>query len=234
MQAFREKVAVISGAAGRIGRALAEGCAREGMQIVLADTEEQVLFNMCRELEASGVCVLPVLADTSKLVDVEALAQKTLDRFGAVHLLFNNAGVAGGAATPDRTMQDWQWLVSINLWGVIHGVHVFTPIMMAQDAECQIVNSVSPAGIHDPAKHGVVSLSETLRYELELQCAKVRVAVLRLGYATAPQHLAGNVFDAIRAGRFYIPTHPEYNNGVVKSRLEEILQERTPAKWRMK
>jgi NAD(P)-dependent dehydrogenase (short-subunit alcohol dehydrogenase family) len=119
--------------------------------------------------------------------DVEALADKTLAAFGAVHLLCNNAGVAGTAAPLwESSLADWEWVQGVNLWGVIHGVRVFVPLMLAQDTECHIVNTASMAGLiscpglaaYKVAKHGVLTLSETLHHELAERGAKLKVSVL--------------------------------------------------------
>ncbi len=187
---FTDKVAVVTGAASGIGRGLAEHCAKEGMKVVLADVEEHALLQAEKELKAAGASVISVVTDVSKAGDVEALAVKTIDAFGSVHLLFNNAGVAGGSTIWECTMADWEWIVGVNLWGVIHGVKTFVPMMLEQETECHIVNTASMAGlisgpgsgIYSVTKHGVVSLSETLFHELRQKGAGVGVSVLCPGY----------------------------------------------------
>ena len=148
---FRDKVAVITGAASGTGRALAERCAQEGMKVVLGDIEQKPLSQAKEEMKAAGATVLDVLTDVSKTSDIEALAQKTLDAFGAVHLLCNNAGVitVDDLVRPiwESTLADWEWVINVNLWGVIHGVRVFTPIMLEQDTDCHIVNTASMGGV---------------------------------------------------------------------------------------
>jgi NAD(P)-dependent dehydrogenase (short-subunit alcohol dehydrogenase family) len=184
---FQGKVAVITGAASGIGRALADRCVREGMKVVLADVEGGALARTEAAMKASGATVLTVRTDVSQGRDVEALAQETLDAFGAVHLLCNNAGVAGTAAPVwESTVADWEWVLGVNLWGVIHGVRVFVPLMLSQETECHIVNTASMAGLiscpglgaYKVTKHGVVSLSETLHHELAERGAKIKVSVL--------------------------------------------------------
>jgi NAD(P)-dependent dehydrogenase (short-subunit alcohol dehydrogenase family) len=191
MKEFKNKVAVITGAASGIGRGLAERCAREGMKIVLADVEEEALDQAEKELMESGASTLAVLTDVSKYSDVKALAQKSLDTYGAVHLLCNNAGVGTGTTVWESTMEDWKWVVGVNLWGVIHGIHVFVPIMLEQDTECHIVNTASMAGLlpyhmrsatYQVTKHGVVALTEQLYHELAFRAAKVKVSVLCPGW----------------------------------------------------
>ena len=180
MKEFKGKVAVITGAASGIGRAIAERCAREGMKVVLADIEEEALSQAEEEMKAEGATVLAALTDVSKAGDVEALAQKTLDTFGAVHLLCNNAGVLPGRDFLwERTLNDWEWVLGVNLWGVIHGTRVFVPVMLEQGTECHIVNTASAAGllsipylgIYNVTKHAVVALTETLHRELRLRGA---------------------------------------------------------------
>lgn len=123
MKEFREKVAVVTGAASGIGHALAERFAIDGMKVVLADIEEGSLTRTEREMREKGATVLGVLTDVSKAEEVEALAQKTLDAFGAVHILCNNAGVGGDmVASWEQTLENWEWVLGVNLWGVIHGI----------------------------------------------------------------------------------------------------------------
>ncbi|HVF41820.1 MAG TPA: SDR family NAD(P)-dependent oxidoreductase [Pyrinomonadaceae bacterium] len=186
MREFKGKVAVVTGAASGIGRGLAEACAREGMRVVLADVEETSLAQTERELRDAGAEAVAVLTDVSKADDVEALASRTLEAFGAAHLLFNNAGVGAGTTVWESTLEDWQWTLGVNLWGVIHGVRTFVPLMLRQGDECHIVNTASMAGlvsgpalgVYKVTKHAVVSLSETLCCELAVMKANVKVSVL--------------------------------------------------------
>jgi short-subunit dehydrogenase len=186
MKEFEDKVAVVTGAASGIGRGMAERFAAEGMKVVLADIEQGALAQTEREMKGKGATVLAVPTDVSKAGDVEALAEKTIDAFGAVHVLCNNAGVGVGGVTWERTVADWEWVLGVNLWGVIHGIRVFVPIMLEQDTEGHIVNTASQAGLYSGAwlaiysvtKHAVVTLSEALHHELTLSGAKVKVSVL--------------------------------------------------------
>jgi NAD(P)-dependent dehydrogenase (short-subunit alcohol dehydrogenase family) len=167
MKEFTGKVAVITGAASGIGRALADRSVQEGMKAVLADVEAEALANAEASLKATGATVLAVPTDVSQARDVAALAQKTLEVFGAVHLLCNNAGVGMEAAIWESTLDEWESVMGVNLWGVIHGVRAFVPVMLAQDTECHIVNTASMAGLvsgpglgaYKATKHAVVSLS---------------------------------------------------------------------------
>jgi NAD(P)-dependent dehydrogenase (short-subunit alcohol dehydrogenase family) len=187
MKDFKGKTAVVTGAASGIGRAMAERFAAEGMNVVLADIEAGALAKAEAEMKASGATVLSVITDVSKAADVEALAKKTIDAFGAVHVLCNNAGVPPVVgASWELTEADWQWVLGVNLWSVLHGIRVFVPIMLKQDSQCHVVNTASVAGLlsapwastYDVAKHGVVTLSESMHQELELAGAKVHVSVL--------------------------------------------------------
>ena len=160
------------------------------MNVVLADVEEEALTRAEEIMTDTGATVLAVQTDVSKATDIEALAEKSLDVFGAVHLLFNNAGVDAGGTTWDSTLADWEWVIGVDLWGVIHGVRVFVPLMLEQDTECHIVNTASVAGLisgpglgaYKVAKHGVVTLSEALHLELAQKEAKVKVSVLCPGF----------------------------------------------------
>jgi NAD(P)-dependent dehydrogenase (short-subunit alcohol dehydrogenase family) len=275
MKDFKDKVAVITGAASGIGRALAERCAAEGMKAVLADVEAGALAKAEAEMKASGAAVIGVRTDVSKAADIDALARKALDAFGAVHLLCNNAGIGTAGTIWETSLADWEWTMGVNLWGVIHGIRVFVPIMLAQDVECHIVNTASIAGLlsgpglgpYKVTKHGVVTLSETLYHELAERQAKVKVSVLCPGVVNTrimegarnrPEHLppsapvsraageswellrqmvqaglspelvADAVFKAVREEQFYILTSPA-DKEWVRSRMEDILQERNPS-----
>jgi NAD(P)-dependent dehydrogenase (short-subunit alcohol dehydrogenase family) len=188
MKEFRDRVAVVTGAASGIGRALADRCAREGMKVVLADVQPAALELAEAELRASGATVRAVVTDVSKPAAVEALAQKTLDSFGGVHLLCSNAGVGWGGPVWQNSLSDWEWLLGVNLWGVVHGIRAFVPRMLAQETECHIVNTASVAGLvpgqgaYGVSKHAVVALSEALHQDLAALGAKVGVSVLCPGY----------------------------------------------------
>ena len=187
MKEFKDKVAVITGAASGIGLGIARRAAKEGMKVVLADIEKDALNQTEEELKASGVDVISVLTDVSKSENIEKLAQKTIDAFGEVHLLCNNAGVAAPGALWETILSDWEWVIGVNLWGVIHGIRTFIPIMLQQDNECHIVNTSSMAGllagdpgngIYSITKQGVVALSESLRTGFVVMGAKIGVSVL--------------------------------------------------------
>jgi len=228
MQEFQSKVAVITGAASGIGLGIARKCAREGMKVVLADIEEPALAAAEAELKNRGGDVLAIRTDVSKRNDVEQLAQKTLSDFGAVHLLFNNAGVAAGATAWEATWNDWEWVIGVNLWGVIHGVKVFTPIMLAQNTECHIVNTSSSAGLivgggsatYAVTKHAVVALSEALHLALERRKSLVKASVLCPGLVrTNIDNVERNRPEALRNDPAPLSPEMEAGRAAFKARL---------------
>ena len=157
------------------------------MQVVMADIEEKALRQAVKELQAAGQnAILPVKTNVAILDEIENLKQQAVDNFGAVHLLFNNAGVGGGGNAWDSTEKDWEWVLGVNLWSVIHGLRVFVPQMIAQDTQCHIVNTASVAGLlgastnagYAVTKHGVVALTEILYRDLEAQNLKIGASVL--------------------------------------------------------
>ena len=169
MQTLTEQVAVVTGGASGIGLALARAFAAEGAHVVIADIEEGALKEAATLLPDD---TLTVRTDVSKVEDVEALAAATLERFGRVDILVNNAGISTFNTIENQTLADWKWVLDVDLWGVIYGVHTFLPIMRKQATPAHIVNTSSVAGLlsgvpyiapYAVAKVGVVSLSETLR-----------------------------------------------------------------------
>jgi NAD(P)-dependent dehydrogenase (short-subunit alcohol dehydrogenase family) len=190
MKVLREKVAVVTGAASGIGRALCARFAKEGMKVVLADVEEAALAQAESELRGHGATTLAVRTDVSRADEVQALADRTLGAFGAVHVVCNNAGVAAGGLMWEHAQADWEWLLGVNLWGPIHGCRVFVPILLSQNEEAHVVNTASMAGLvtmplcsmYNVSKQGVVALSESLAHDLALVGAKVKVSVLCPGF----------------------------------------------------
>ena len=190
MKEFKDKVAVITGASNGIGFGIAERCAQLGMKVVLAGINADNLKNAEEKLKPIGATLLSVRTDVSKREDVAALAHQTLEAFGAVHLLVNNAGVAAGSSPWESTWEEWEWVMNVNLWGVIYGVKIFTPLLLAQDTESHIVNVASVAGFlpdhpcapYQITKHAVVSLTENLYYALAEKNSKVKASVLCPGW----------------------------------------------------
>jgi len=190
VQELTGRVAVVTGAASGIGRAVAERLGGEGMRLVLADIEEGPLTAVVDALDASGVEVTWCPTDVSDHASVVALRDHALERFGAVHLVHNNAGV-GGSGGPIWTvpLADWRWTLDVNLWGVIYGIHVFVPLLVDQ-GEGHVVNTASLAGLCSPpfmgpynaTKHAVVTISETLFKDLRSVGSPVGVSVLCPGF----------------------------------------------------
>ena len=184
MEQLTGKVAVITGAASGIGLAMAQRFGAEGMKLVLADIETDALAEAAASLPSS-VEYVTTMCDVSKGEQIEALRATAIDAFGAVHLVCNNAGVGGGGAMSEMNVDDWKWVIDVDLWSVIHGVRVFLPGLIEQ-GEGHIVNTASVAGLfsapfmgpYNVAKYGVVALSETLCNELNMTHSPVGVSVL--------------------------------------------------------
>ena len=192
MKNFKGRTAVITGAASGFGREFARIGHRLGMNLVLADVQQDALDLARIELEAQGAQVLAVRVDVSKAAEIESLADATLKRFGVPSLVFNNAGVGGtGGLLWENSVRDWEWVIGVNLWGVIHGARVFTPLMLEAakkdpEFEGHMVNTASMAGLLTPpnmsvynvTKHAVVALTETLYQDLRLVTGQVECSVL--------------------------------------------------------
>ncbi|WP_298926908.1 SDR family oxidoreductase [uncultured Ramlibacter sp.] len=188
---FKGKTAVLTGAGSGFGLECARIGARLGMNLVLVDVQQDALDKAEAEMKAAGAQVLARKVDVANAPAMEALAQATFERFGAPHFVFNNAGVGAGGLLWENSVADWEWVLGVNLWGVIHGVRLFTPMMLEaakKDPSWQghIVNTASMAGLLTPpnmgiynvSKHAVVSLSETLYQDLRLVTDQVGASVL--------------------------------------------------------
>jgi NAD(P)-dependent dehydrogenase (short-subunit alcohol dehydrogenase family) len=191
MKQFEGRVAVITGAGSGLGREFANTAAALGMKLVIADVDAAALERASDELQAGGAEVLAMVADVRICSHVEELADAAMIRFHAVHLVFNNAGVGAGGLIWENSEADWQWVLGVNLWGVIHGIRIFTPLMLAcarrdPGYEGHIVNTSSMAGllnapamgVYNVSKHAVVSLSESLHHDLRLVDAPIQASVL--------------------------------------------------------
>ncbi|MDB5818970.1 MAG: short chain dehydrogenase family protein [Rhizobacter sp.] len=191
MKEFKGRTAVITGAASGFGLETARIAAQRGMNVVMADVQAQALAKAAEEIRGLGAQVLAFQIDVSRADRIEALAAATMERFGAPHFLFNNAGVAMGGLLWENTVKDWEWVLGVNVMGVVNGVRVFTPLMLAAakadpSYEGHIVNTASMAGLLNPpnmgiynvSKHAVVSLSETLFQDLSLVTDQVHAHVL--------------------------------------------------------
>ncbi len=223
MKDFANKVAVITGAANGIGFGLAEKCALMGMKVVLAGINMKNLRTAEAALTHTGAEMLCVQVDVSKYDDMVRLAEKTMEKFGKVHLLVNNAGVFSLGTVWETQLEDWEWVLGVNLWGVIYGVRVFVPIMLAQNTDCHIVNisslagltSTHPSAAYQVSKHGVVALTENLYYSLVRKGTKVRASVV------CPGDVKTRIIEADR-------NRPEHNGKGSKTsnpEEEEILEQ---------
>jgi NAD(P)-dependent dehydrogenase (short-subunit alcohol dehydrogenase family) len=200
MEELRGKVAVVTGAASGIGLGLAKRFGAEGMKLVLADVDEAGMRAAADELRSAGAEVIGVRTDVSDGGDVEALLDATLDAFGAVHLVCNNAGVGIGGQITGLDVKDWEWALGVNLWGVIHGMRVFLPVLLEQD-EGHIVNTASVAGLfatpfmapYCATKYAVVAISECAYHELAMQGSQVGISVL------CPAWVRTNIADSERS-----------------------------------
>ena len=185
MDQLRDRAAVVTGAASGIGLALSERLLDEGMSVVLADVDPAALDTEVRRLTDAGATVLAVPTDVSDAAAVEDLAATAWSRFGAVHVVCNNAGVGPGGVAWEIPEQVWRWVIDVDLWGVIHGIRAFVPRLVEQDIG-HVVNTASVAGLvgtpgmapYSAAKHAVVGLSQSLRRDLELAGSAVGVSVL--------------------------------------------------------
>lgn len=186
MKDFAGRVAVVTGGASGIGLATAQRLAAEGMKLVLADVEPDALEAARSQLAASGAEVIAVPTDVSQAAAVAALAQATLDHFGAVHVVMNNAGVASTGSLWESRLEDIEWALGVNVWGVIHGIRSFVPILMAQGEPGHVVNTASIAAltttpyldVYTASKHAVLSLSECLYKELQMEGSAVGASVV--------------------------------------------------------
>lgn len=200
MRELSGKVAVVTGAASGIGLALAQRFAADGMKVVMADIEQHALAREAEALAEAGVEVLTVPTDTSIEAEVEELAAATLERFGAVHVVCNNAGVGSrGLTLWDLPRRDFEWVLGVNLWGVLHGIRAFLPHLRLQD-EGHIVNTASVSALYyrprmapyNASKAAVLALSETLAFELAAEGSHVGVSVL------CPSWVRTNISTAVR------------------------------------
>jgi NAD(P)-dependent dehydrogenase (short-subunit alcohol dehydrogenase family) len=200
MQELAGRVAVVTGGASGIGRAMAKRFVDAGMHVVIADVEEAALQATAEELGVVGI-----RTDVADAASVQALADATVERFGTAHVLCNNAGVGGGGVIANATLNDWKWVLDVNLWGVIHGLHSFLPLLLANGDEHggghvggHVVNTASMAGLtawpgigpYNASKYAVVGISETLA--MELRDTPVGVSVLCPGVVNT------NIFQSQR------------------------------------
>ena len=209
MKSFDGRVAVVTGGASGIGLALARRFASEGMRVVIGDIEAPALDGAVAELKATGAEIEGVVIDVSDADQVQMLADAAVERFGAIHIACNNAGVGGGGLSWEVPLSTWEWVLGVNLWGVIHGVRSFTPILMQQD-EAHMVNTASLAGLvaapfmapYNASKHAVVAISESLHHEMAMSAPQVHVSVLCPGWVNT------NIYDAARNRPEHLQAEP--------------------------
>jgi NAD(P)-dependent dehydrogenase (short-subunit alcohol dehydrogenase family) len=202
MSELSGRVAAVTGAGSGIGRAMALAFAAEGMHVALADVDVPGLTRTNDEVAGLGVRSFPMRVDVSRGDDVEAFAQRCVDDLGGIHLVCNNAGVSLSGPVWEHGEAEWQWLLGVNLMGVVHGVRAFAPRLIAQD-EGHIVNTASVAGLISPpgmgaycvSKHAVVALSESLHHDLRERGSRVGVSVLCPAYV--PTAIAGSRFSPV-------------------------------------
>ncbi len=228
MHELRNRTAVITGAASGIGLALAQRAAREGMRLVLADIDAAKLAETARMLNAPAGALHTMRADVSREEDVAALAEAAFDRFGAVHLLCNNAGVGLTRLCWETSAADWEWILGVNLWSVVHAIRHFVPRLLTQADESHIVNTASAAGLlstpamaaYNVSKHGVVTLSETLYAELQAQHARVGVSVLCPAWVPTAIHSS----ERNRPARFGTAAPPSAASAAYQARVGQAVE----------
>jgi NAD(P)-dependent dehydrogenase (short-subunit alcohol dehydrogenase family) len=233
---------VVTGAASGIGLAISEAFVAEGMRVVMADLDGERLTEEVGRLASEGAQVLAVPADVRDPEAVASAGQAALEHFGALHVAVNNAGVVVTGNSWELSLDDWHRVIDVNLWGVIHGVHAFVPLILASGEEGHVVNTASMAAVYAPArlgpyavsKHGVLGLSDVLRAELAAIDAPVGVSVVMPGMiktglnpigSVAAETVAANVVDAIRQQRPYVFTD-DHHTAAVDARLRAIIAAR--------
>ncbi len=224
MKDLHNKVPVITGAASGIGRGIAEAFMAAGFKLVLSDVEQGALNATTLELRNQG-------ADVSRAEDISKLAERTLEEYGAVHVLCNNAGVyAGSMPSWQSTLDDWNWIVGVNLMGVVHGIQTFMPLLIEQDEEVHIVNTSSIAGLinsggtlYRTTKTAIVALSESLQQELERDAKKIKISVL------CPALVDTNLLYSDRNRPSHFPkTGPQANNRSIQKTKQAFKEGNQP------
>ena len=230
MQDFEGKVAVVTGAASGMGRAMAERFAQEGMKVVLADWEQAPLETAVTELKHKEYDVLGVLADVSKQASVEDLARRAIDAYGKVHIVCNNAGVAGERGMIwEETDRQWSYMMGVNFWGVVYGIRVFVPHMLSHGEEGHIVNTASIAGlgtgwgVYGVTKHAVIAMTEWLSQNLQMVDSKINASVL------CPSGVATNITNVNRMRPPELQEDPKTPPSIQAARMRRYRERMTAA-----
>ena len=243
MQVLRDRTAVVTGAASGIGLAISEALAGEGMRVVMADVDEENLRTNAANLNNRGADTHTVVVDVRDPDAVERVARAAVERFGHLHVAVNNAGVVMRGNSWEIPLDEWHRVIDVDLWGVIHGIRSFVPLILATREEGHVVNIASMAGVlplerlgpYTVAKHGVLGLSDVLRAEFEAIGAPIGVSVVMPGMirtamnpigTVPPAQVAANVVDAIRRKRSYVFTD-DHHTKEVEDRLRAILSARS-------
>ena len=239
MDRLEGRTAVVTGAASGIGLAICEAFVGEGMQVVMADVDEEGLAAHASRLGDRGAPVVAVPADVTDPDAVESVGRAALERFGSLNVAVNNAGVVTGGHAWEIPLQEWHRVIDIDLWGVIHGIRSFVPLILASGEEGHVVNTASMAAVlalgdlgpYTVAKHGVLGLSDVLGAELEAMGAPVGVSVVMPGMiktamnpigTVAPDVVAAHVVDAMRTRRRYVFTD-DHHAEAMRDRIGSIL-----------
>lgn len=225
----RGEVAVITGAASGLGLGLVQACSARGMKLALADIQGPELERIAGELQKEGLDVLALTTDVAEVDNMELLAHRVYQRFGEVHYLFNNAGVLGKTSMLDAMLNDWEWIIGVNMWGVIHGIRAFVPRMLDGGNEGRVINVTGEAGflsgpgvgIYRMTKHAVVALSESLYHELASIGSRIKVSVV------SPAFIKSNLMDAEanRPSRLQNIARPPVENLVEEAALDFFNQQ---------
>jgi NAD(P)-dependent dehydrogenase (short-subunit alcohol dehydrogenase family) len=243
MEILDGRIAVVTGAASGIGLAVTEAFAAEGMRVVMADRNEKQLESEAARLGAAGADVHPVPTDVRNPDEVDALGATAVERFGSLNVAVNNAGVVNRGTAWELTLEEWRYVLDVNLWGVINGVRSFVPLILSSAADGHVVNVASLAAVlpvdrlapYTVAKHGLLGLSDALRLDLATIEAPVGVSVVMPGltktgmnpFGTVPAStVAANIVDAIRHDRPYVFTDHQ-STSAVEARMHSIMAARS-------
>jgi NAD(P)-dependent dehydrogenase (short-subunit alcohol dehydrogenase family) len=239
MERLEGRTAVVTGAASGIGLAVVEAFVGEGMRVVMADVDGESLETQASRLSDQGADILAVSADVTDPDAVESVGRAAIERFGNLHVAVNNAGVVTGGNSWELTLQDWHRVIDIDLWGVIHGIRTFVPLILRSGEEGHVVNTASMAAVlprgrlgpYTVAKHGVLGLSDVLRAEFEAMGAPIGVSVVMPGMIKTAMNpigtvssavVAAHVVDALRRSRSYVFTD-DHHGDEMRDRLGAIL-----------